>query len=436
MTDLDLTTMNIVQVPVGDLFHSEYNPRKWTDKARADLKTSLRKYGITQPLVVNKNPNRKNIIIGGHFKHDIAIELGLETVPVLYVDLDAENERELNLRMNKNQGEFDNNMLAEFFDEDLLKSVGFDEQELDKIYPDLGDEDDFDTDAEIDAIEEPDTQPGDIWELGKHRLMCGDATNLADVDALMDGHSADVIFTDPPYNVNYSGRGKKTSNTIKNDHMAEEAFRDFLNKTFQSYHHLAKEDAPMYCCYASSTHREFEDAINASGYKVINQIIWVKTVASMGWGDYRWKHEPLLYCKIPGKNADFFGDRKQYTVWEEQLSDAELLATVKKLVVKDENGGSTVWRLGRDQNYDHPTQKPLKLIKIALRNSSKRGDLVVDLFGGSGSTMISADKNNRQAFLMELDPKYCDVIRKRWEQHSDGMTPKLIYRREQETDNA
>jgi len=436
MTDIDLTKMEIVQVRTDALQPSNYNPRKWTDKARQNLKASMREFGMTQPLVVNSNQARKNIIIGGHFKHDIARELGWETVPVFYVDLDETQERKLNIRLNKNQGEFDNDLLAEFFDEDLLKSVGFDEQELDAIYPDIGDEDDFDTEKELEAIEEPTTQPGDIWELGKHRLMCGDATNLADVDALMDGREADVIFTDPPYNVNYSGRGKKTSNTIKNDHMEEQAFRDFLNATFNSYKHIAKPDAPLYCCYASSTHREFEDAINQSGYKVINQIIWVKTVASMGWGDYRWKHEPILYCKQPGAGVEYYGDRKQYTVWEEELSDAELLQQVKKLIVKDENGGSTVWRLGRDSNYDHPTQKPLQLIKNALRNSSKRGDLVVDLFGGSGSTMISADKNNRQAYLMELDPKYCDVIRKRWEQHSDGMEPKLLFRREQQPENA
>lgn len=176
-----------------------------------------------------------------------------------------------------------------------------------------------------------------------------------------------------------------------------------------------KREAALYCCYASRTHREFEDALNANGFEVRNQIIWVKKVASMGWGDYRWKHEPILYCHQNESKMNFYGDRKQYTEWTEELSDEELLKQVKKMVEKDEAGGSTVWRLHREMKYDHPTQKPIKLVSIAVRNSSKRGDIVLDLFGGSGSTLIACEELNRTCYTMELDPKYVDVIIKRYE---------------------
>lgn len=145
----------------------------------------------------------------------------------------------------------------------------------------------------------------------------------------------------------------------------------------------------------------------------------------MGWGDYRWKHEPILYCHKSGAKLDFYGDRKQYTEWTEELSDEELLKMVKKNITKEEEGESTVWRLHREQKYDHPTQKPIKLVTIAIRNSSKRDDVVLDLFGGSGSTLIAADQVSRTAWLMELDPKYVDVIIKRWEKATGEKATKL-----------
>jgi len=426
-----MNEMNVQQVPVDELVPADYNPRHWGDKERRDLTESIKRFGFTQPIIVNSNEKRKNIIVGGNFKHSIAQELKMETVPVFYVDLTEKQERELNLRLNKNQGAFDYDMLSDFTEE-MLGDVGFSEKELDMIFDEVGDEDDFDGDKEAAAIEEPEARYGDIYELGGHRLMCGDATNLEDVNLLMDGMRADMVFTDPPYNVNYKGDGENTSNTIKNDNMTSKDFEDFLTKTFKSYKAFTKPKGGSYVCYASRTHREFENALNAAGYSVRNQIIWVKKLASMGWGDYRWKHEPILYVTQDG-GAKYYGDRKQYTEWTEEMSDTELLKHVKRTISKDEKGGSTVWRMGRESKYDHPTQKPIKLVQIAIRNSSKRGDLVLDLFGGSGSTLIAADKNNRQCFTMELDPKYIDVINKRWQQHSNGIEPKRIRRIENES---
>lgn len=417
--------MKITQSKIDDLKPADYNPRKWSDEAKKQVVESIKKFGFVQPIVVNSAPKREGIVIGGNLRLAMAKEMGFDKVPVYYVDIpNLKKEKELNLRLNKNQAEFDFGLLSEF-EEELLRVVGFTEQELDKIFDDTSDDDDFDAKKVAESIKEPTSKIGDIYELGEHRLMCGDATNGVHVMELMNESKADMVFTDPPYNVNYSGRGKKTSNTIKNDHMSEEQFRQFLVSTFKNYVAIMNDRAGLYTCYASRTHREFEDALNEAGLEVINQVIWVKKVASMGWGDYRWKHEPILYCRLAGQAVEFYGDRKQYTEWTEELTDKELLRKVKRMIDREEKGGSTVWRLHRDSKYDHPTQKPLQLCKIAIVNSSIRRQLVVDLFGGSGSTLIAADMVNRRCYTMEIDPVYCDVILNRWEQYSGKKAKKV-----------
>jgi len=210
-----------------------------------------------------------------------------------------------------------------------------------------------------------------------------------------------------------------------NDNMSESEFRQLLNGSFAMMAHASKPMAPAYVCYASRTHREFEDALNANGYKVKNQIIWVKAVASMGWGDYRWKHEPILYVAREGKKVPFYGDRAEYTEWKEELTDEQLLKRIKKQLEREEKGESTVWRLKRDTKYDHPTQKPLQLVRIAIWNSTKQDDIVLDLFLGSGSTLIAAEETSRSCYGMELDPIYVDVIIKRWEKQTGAKAEKV-----------
>jgi DNA modification methylase len=415
------TELTIEQVPIEQLQPASYNPRVWSAEARAQLTRSLDEFGFMQPIVANSHAGRKGVVVGGNFKLSIAKERGLKTLPVVWVDLTIEKEKELNLRLNKNQGEWNDDLLAEF-DPALLANIGWNSKEIDKLFGET-DEDDFDADAEAEAIV-PTSKQGDVYELGRHRLMCGDATT-SDVETLRGGVLADMVFTDPPYNVNYAGRGANTSTTIRNDNMTEESFRALLSGAFKNYAAALKADGGMYVCYASRTHREFEDALNGAGFEVRQQIIWVKKVASMGWGDYRWKHEPILYCHRVGSKLSFYGDRKQYTEWTEEPTDAELLKVLRAQVTKDEAGESTVWRLHRESKYDHPTQKPVKLVSIAIRNSSKRDDVVLDLFGGSGSTLIAAEQLNRRAFLMELDPKYVDVIIKRWEGLTQQKAKKL-----------
>lgn len=406
--------IKIVRVPIDDLKPADYNPRKASEKSINDIKQSIKEFGLVEPIVVNSASNRHNIIIGGHLRQRVAKMMGFTEMPVVYVNIpDIKKERELNLRLNKNLGEWDYDLLANF-DEEELNNVGFESEELDKIFQLDSGEDDFDAEAEAEKIIDPSVKTGDLYQLGEHKLLCGDSTKREDVEKLMGGEKADMVFTDPPYNVDYSGQGKKTSNKIENDNQTETAFRDFLEKAFNNYFDFTKEDSPLYTCYASRTHREFEDSLNKNNWEVKNQIIWVKLVASMGWGDYRWKHEPILYCHKKGNPIDFYGDRSQYTEWHEELSDNELLNRVKKLIKKEEDGGSTIWRLHRDKNYDHPTQKPLKLVKIALTNSSKREDIVLDLFGGSGSTLIACEQLNRKCYMCEIDNRYVSVILDRW----------------------
>jgi len=413
-------------VDPDELSPAEYNPRHWSEEARTELRKSLKEFGFTTPIVVNKAENREGVIIGGNFRHSIAKELDMDKIPVTYVEIpDIKREKELNLRLNKNQGEFDFDMLSEF-EEGVLEEVGFDDEELDDIFQEEHEtDDDFDVEEEVEEIDEPNASTGDIYKLGPHRLMCGDAADRDDVKELMGGDKAEMVFTDPPYNVNYSGQGENTSTTITNDDQPEEKFRELLNDWFQNYDEFLKESGPLYTCYASSTHPEFEDALNNAGFTVKNQIVWVKKPASMGWGDYRWKHEPIFYAAREGKATNYYGDRKQYTTWEEKLSDEELLKKVKRIIKKDERGGSTVWRLHRDSNYEHPTQKPIQLCTIPIRNSSTRDDIVMDLFGGSGSTLIAAEKMNRACYMMELEPEYVDVIISRWEDFT-GQQAELI----------
>lgn len=384
----------------------ERNAKKHPKKQVEQVAASIKEFGFNQPIVVDKN----NVVIVGHGRLEAAKLLGLNDVPVITVGLTEEQAKAYRLADNKlNESEWDMGLVIEELkglSEEMLDLTGFDKDLI--IEPD-------EKDDEVPEVPEtPQSKLGDLYEMGNHRVLCGDSTKLEDVERLMDGKKADMVFTDPPYNVNYSGRGKNTSNTIQNDNQTEQAFRVFLEKTFQNYRNIMREGAGMYVCYASRTHREFEDALNKNNFEVRNQIIWVKLVASMGWGDYRWKHEPILYCHQKGTSLDFYGDRKQYTQWDEERSDEWLIKMVKREIKKQEDGGSTVWRFGREFSYNHPTQKPVQMIMKGVLNSSRQGEIIADLFLGSGATLITAEKTGRICYGMELDPKYVDVIVQRY----------------------
>jgi len=231
---------------------------------------------------------------------------------------------------------------------------------------------------------------GDLWILGHHKLLVGDATNRDDVKKLISGEAADLIFTDPPYNVDYEGYTEEHLK-IKGDRMSDADFKQFLENAFRSYRAIVKSGASMYLCHSSSWQREFQNAVEAAGFEVRCQIIWAKNTFAWGFGRYKFQHEPLFYSHVAGEKDAWYGDKSQSTLWQEKKPAA---------------------------NRIHPTAKPVELIERALLNSSKSGDVVADLFGGSGSTLIACERRNRKARLMEIDLRYADCIVQRYQEYS------------------
>jgi len=304
---------------------------------------------------------------------------------------------------------WDDELLASLFDEQELRDIGFSDIELGMF--DFEDKKEVEQDDVPEPPLEPQSKLGDLYELpGGHRVLCGDSTKQEDVETLMNGNKADLVFTDPPYNVDYEGDGKGTSTKILNDKMTKSQFDTFLTEVFKRYAESSKDNSGWYVFHSSSTQSQFQKAIEDTGWKVKTQIIWNKPTASMGWGDYRYKHEPMFYC---GKeNTNFYGDRTGTTVWDFHKELEDLVKFAKKLQRDNLDGNSSVWTMKREPvgEYVHPTQKPVELIERAIINSSKPTQLVLDLFLGSGATLIAAGKKGRICYGMELDPKFADVI--------------------------
>jgi DNA modification methylase len=272
-----------------------------------------------------------------------------------------------------------------------LDLVGFDDEELTRLLAAQDATEGLtDEDAVPEITETPVTVPGDLWILGNHRVLCGDATSPADIQGLMGVDAADLVFTDPPYNVDYQGYTEERL-TIQNDKMTPEQFQQFLESTFRSYRSVVKPGASLYVCHSSSMQREFQDAMETAGFEVRCQIIWAKNTFAWGFGRYKFQHEPIFYSHVAGEKDAWYGDKSQSALWEAQKPAANRL---------------------------HPTMKPVELVERALVNSSKAGDIVVDLFGGSGSTLIACERTGRKARLVELDPKYAECIVRRWQEYS------------------
>ena len=389
--------MKIVNYKSSDIIFAEYNPRQLTKDQYNNLKDSLKRFGLVDPLIINKNKKRKNILVGGHQRLKIAREIGMDNIPCVEVDLSLNEEKELNIRLNKNVGEWDYDSLANYFDVDDLVDWGFSDDEL-QFYEDEP-EQGLIEDDEIPEVEEAITKQGDLWILGEHRLLCGDATKKEDVDMLMDGEKADMVFTDPPYNVDYEGYTEEKL-TIKSDAMSEDEYIKFLSDTFMNYKNTVKGGGSLYVCHASSWQMETEQALKDHKIEVRNQIIWGKNTFAWGFGRYKFQHEPIFYCHIKGKSDNWYGNKSQSTLWLENKPVTNKL---------------------------HPTMKPVEIVLRATDNSSKDGDLIIDFFLGSGTTLIACEKTNRKCYGMELDPHYCDVIVKRWEEFT-GKKAKRVKR--------
>lgn len=393
-------------VNLSDIHPSEYNPRKDLKPGDPDyeaLKRSIEDNGYVGLILINKD----GTIIGGHQRYKVLRDLGYAKARVLVTDVDKQTEKALNIALNKISGDWDEEKLKEALkDLDLgdfdLSKTGFTDKELANldIHLDIVDaaEDGFDADSAYDNIETPVTQRGDVWLLGNHRLMCGDATDEEDVAKLMDGQKADLYLTDPPYNVDYTG---KTADALKieNDQMEDTAFRGFLCDAFSAAKLVMKGGAAFYIWHADSEGYNFRGACHDIGWTVRECLIWVKNSMVLGRQDYQWQHEPCLYGWNEGGSHAWYSDRKQTTILEFDRPTASKI---------------------------HPTMKPIRLFNYLIQNSSKRGDIVLDTFGGSGTTIMACEQDDRAGYVMELDPKYCDVIVKRWEEFTGKKAAKEI----------
>ena len=381
--------MKVKKIDINKLQPASYNPRQISTKQYKDLKESIKKFDLVDPIIINKDMT----VIGGHQRLKVCKDLKHTEIDCVVLDLTKEEERELNIRLNKSGGEFDMDILANEFDVEELKDWGFKDIDfgfnIDKIV-EGNTEDDY-----IPEVKESRVKLGDVWELGKHRLMCGDSTKESDVEKLMNGEKADMVFTDPPYNVDYDG-GSKKREKIKNDKLND--FSQFLNSCFFNMHLFMKDGSCIYVTHSEVERLSFTETFKMVGFQLSSVIIWVKNNSTFSMNkDYKWKHEPIIYGWKKGSH-NFYGDNTQDTVWlYDRPSKSKL----------------------------HPTTKPIELINKAIKNSSKTKNIVLDLFLGSGSTLIACEKTNRVCYGMELDTKYCDVIVERWEQLTGQKANKI-----------
>ena len=380
--------MIIEKKNAAELLPADYNPRKDLkpgDLEYEKLKRSIEQFGYVEPVIWNKATGR---VVGGHQRLKVLMDLGLTEVDCVVVDLPEDKEKALNIALNKISGDWDKEKLALLitdlqgadFDVSL---TGFDPAEIDDLFKDSRKvkDDDFDVDAEL---QKPTiTKAGDIWQLGRHRLICGDSTKAETYELLMGSTKANLVITDPPYNVNYEGSAGK----IKNDNMADDAFYNFLLDAYTQMHSAMADDASIYVFHADTEGLNFRRAFADAGFYLSGCCIWKKQSLVLGRSPYQWQHEPCLYgWKKNGKHQWYTG-RKETTIWE--------FDKPKK-------------------NGDHPTMKPIPLLAYPIENSSLSNSVVLDPFGGSGSTLIACEQTDRICYTIELDEKFCDVIVKRY----------------------
>lgn len=382
----------IEQIAVDDLLPYAKNSRTHSPEQVAQIAASMVEFGWTNPVLIDAN----GMIVAGHGRVLAARKLKMDSVPCIRLGhLTPTQARAYVIADNKlalNAGWDDAMLKAEL---DVLKEEGFEigltgfsDDEIEALMDVEVVEGNTDPDDVPEAPADPITKPGDLWILGEHRLLCGDSTSIESVKRIMSEDAADLLLTDPPYNVAYTGKTEDAL-TIENDSMDDASFRQFLRDAYSTADYVMREGSVFYIWHAPSEAFNFHGAAIDVGWKVRQCLIWNKNSLVLGRQDYHWKHEPCLYGWKDGAGHYWGSDRTQTTVL-------------------DFNKPS--------RNGEHPTMKPVELFEYQIKNSSRPGDVVLDLFGGSGTTAIACEKTGRKARLMELDPKYCDVIVKRWEE--------------------
>ncbi|PIR98067.1 MAG: hypothetical protein COT89_01355 [Candidatus Colwellbacteria bacterium CG10_big_fil_rev_8_21_14_0_10_42_22] len=444
MSKINPDDLKIVQVPIKELKPAPYNPRKHKKEDMEQLKTSLKRYGVVDPILVNNAPGREQVIIGGHMRVKALEEMGVKNVPVIYLHIeDLEKERELNLRLNRNQGEWDFQLLAEF-DEDVLSEIGFTSEELDDVFGIEDSPEEFDIQKELEKlnITKIEVKKGDVWQLGKHRLMCGDSTLEKDVLRLMNGEKADLCMVDPPYLLSYlTGKKKHGKATegfgLRRDRKYLETDvlpPDFTEKWMANVAQIQKEDFSIMV---------FENPKNL-------KVIWTEL-------EKHWRYRNTITWHLPNRVQGFAAKYKFFNKTDialvgtkgnvelniEPESDEFLQSEYENALFA--TSGKPTWESYRKGKKVQPTDfisfnaadekssqqsiifgtKPVEVLLPYMKVLTKRGDLVIDLFGGSGSTIIVAEKLNRRCNMMELVPTYAEVIKNRWERLTGKKAKKI-----------
>lgn len=459
-------------VKTDDLKPNPKNPNQHPDDQIVLLAKIIKKQGWRAPITVS---TLSGLVVRGHGRLMAARRLGTEYVPVDYQDYATEAEEYADLIADNRLAELaelDNRMLLDLIDD--IETLGGDtgltaytEEEVARLLNQISGANDTVPESEDDAPAlpegEPITKPGDLWLLGAHRVLCGDATSAKDIGRLMEGELASLIFTDPPYGINYVANSDKFKGTcIKGDDQSEDQLiRKVLAPAFKLMAKHSTESAGFYIWHAYQTRKEYDYALEAAGLKERQYLTWVKPHMVLGWSHWRWQSEPCFYASKAGVEPAFYGDRANSAIWYVTFAgDKEVTITLgngiavmdgegSKIVItpttaknkkirhlrmnkKDEvlyitraEDDSTVWEVGRDGGHEHPTQKPVELGRRAIENGSLPGEIVLDLFLGSGSTLIGAEMTGRTCYGTELDPAYCDVIVNRWERHTGRKAERL-----------
>ena len=445
-------------VPLEQLQPNPGNPNHHGADQIKRLGEIIRATGWRNAITVS---NRSGQIVKGHGRLQAAQWAELTEAPVEYQDYESEAEEWADLVADNRLAELSTlntgelvDMINEIDTGDVpVEMTGYTQEDIESIIAALG----GDGDAEDDGADDVDhfggdyipmTKPGDIWLLGQHRLLCGSATDDAAVDRLMQGERAQMVHTDPPYGVSYETQSGKFE-MIKNDDLDPDALMQLLTPAFRNYVRVTDDDAAFYIWHAFTAFRDFDDAMTAAGIMKKQYIVWWKPAPVLGHADYQWAHEPCFYAQKAGQQCHFYGDRAQRTTWKVVLREKDGTATTlsggvvltdgqggkvylsstppkgkkiryirlsegRSVLLYPENKDTTVWEVARETKTEHPTQKPVEIPLTAITNSSEAGDLVVDFFAGSGSTLAAAEMAGRRCYAIELDPRYCDVIVRRY----------------------